>query len=112
ALYNEVGGRLLEHLHEFVANAMLAVVAVHVTGVAAGSFLHRENLARAMVTGYKYGPAGDAIGGTRRVVAALLVAVIVGLWMGVVPAPGLGTVAAMMPVKPGTAAPAYTERRY
>ncbi len=89
ALYNEVGGRWLEHLHEFVANAMLAVVAVHVAGVAAGSLLHRENLVRAMFTGYKAGSAGDAIGGPRRIVAALLVAVIVGLWTGVVPAPGL-----------------------
>ena len=55
ALYNEVGGRWMEHLHEFVANAMLAVVAVHVAGVAAGSLLHRENLVRAMFTGYKAG---------------------------------------------------------
>ena len=112
ALYNEIGGRWMEPLHEFVANAMLAVVAVHVAGVAAGSLLHRENLVRAMVTGHKAGSAGDAIGGPRRVVAALLVAVIVGLWTGVVPAPGLETVAAMMPVKPGGAAPAYTERRH
>jgi|PlaIllAssembly_1097288.scaffolds.fasta_scaffold44792_4 cytochrome b len=112
ALYNDIGGRWMEHLHEFAANAMLAVVAVHLVGVAAGSLLHRENLVRAMVTGRKSGAAGDAIGGPRRVVALLLVAAVVGLWTGVVPAPGLTTVAAMMPVKPGATAPAYTERRH
>lgn len=110
ALYNEIGGRWVEHWHEFSANSMLAIVAVHIVGVAAGSLLHRENLVRAMFTGYKSGAAGDAIGGPRRVVAVLLVAVIVGLWTGVLPAPGLESVAAMMPVKAGASAPAYTER--
>jgi cytochrome b len=110
ALYNEIGGRWVEHWHEFIANSMLAIVAVHIVGVAAGSLLHRENLVRAMFTGYKSGVAGDAIGGPRRIVAVLLIAVIVGLWTGVVPAPGLESVAAMMPVKAGAPAPAYTER--
>lgn len=106
ATYNEVGGRTLEHLHEFFANAMLAVVGVHVAGAIGGSLLHRENLVRAMFTGHKRGPAGDAIGTPRRIVAVMLVAAIVGLWTGVVPAPGLDAASAMMPVKaePGTGA--------
>jgi len=106
ATYNEVGGKNLEHLHEFFANAMLAVVGVHIVGAIGGSLLHRENLVRAMFTGYKRGPAGDAIGTPRRIVAVMLVAAIVGLWTGVVPAPGLDTAHAMMPVKtePGTGA--------
>ena len=100
-VYNDVGGKWLEHLHEFVANAMLAVVAVHVMGVIGGSLLHRENLVRSMITGYKAGPAADAIGTPRRIVAALLLAVVVGLWTGVVPTPGLESVSAMTPVKSG-----------
>lgn len=50
---NEIGGDALEEAHEVLANAWLVVVFVHVAGVIASSFAHRENLAKAMVTGYK-----------------------------------------------------------
>jgi cytochrome b len=53
ATYNEIGGDLLEELHEALAGAMLALVGIHLAGVAVASFLHRENLVKAMVTGYK-----------------------------------------------------------
>ena len=39
--------------HEYVAWAVLAMAAVHVLGVAWGSWLHRENLPAAMITGNK-----------------------------------------------------------
>ena len=112
AVYNESGGKWVEHLHEFVANAMLAVVALHVIGVIGGSLLHRENLPRSMITGYKMGPVKDAAGSPHRFVAVLLLAVMAGLWTGVVPTPGLGIVSAMMPVKTGAVAPAYTGRHH
>jgi cytochrome b len=52
-------GKWMEELHEGLSAAMLALVIVHVLAVVVSSFLHRENLARAMVTGYKTGrPAG------------------------------------------------------
>jgi cytochrome b len=106
AVYNDLGGRWLEHLHEFVANAVLAVVAVHIVGVFAGSLLHRENLVGSMVTGRKTGPARDGIGTPRRVVAALLLTLVIGLWTGIVPTPGLTT--AMTPVKVTVKSSAYT----
>ena len=53
-LYWEVGGEeAFEELHEIAANGMLAVVFVHIAGVFMSSFLHKENLVRAMLTGYK-----------------------------------------------------------
>jgi cytochrome b len=52
-VYNDLGGEWLEESHEFLAGAMLAVVGVHLAGVAVASWLHRENLAGAMLTGRK-----------------------------------------------------------
>lgn len=55
-LFQDVGGDAVEELHEVVSYAMLAVVALHVAGVLASSVLHRENLVRAMITGFKRAP--------------------------------------------------------
>ena len=64
--YQDLAGEWLEEVHEALASAMLAVVAIHLAGVAVGSLAHRENLPRAMVTGRKRGPAAEAIAGDRK----------------------------------------------
>jgi cytochrome b len=51
--FNEIGGEAMEEVHEVAANAWLLVVFVHVAGVIVSSVAERQNLARAMVTGYK-----------------------------------------------------------
>jgi cytochrome b len=55
-LFQDIGGDALEELHEFTSNAMLAVVLIHIAGVAVSSLLHRENLVRSMITGFKRVP--------------------------------------------------------
>lgn len=76
-------------LHEGMAAAALALVAVHVTAVLLSSLLHRENLTRAMITGYKSGTAEESASGARPFAAIILVALVVALWSGIVPVPGI-----------------------
>lgn len=71
----------LEELHEGVANAMLAIVGVHVAGVVATSWMHRENLVAAMVDGRKRVPAADGIGRPWRGVALVLVGAVAAFWL-------------------------------
>lgn len=80
ATYNDLGGEWLEELHEGAANAMLAVVGVHVAGVLIGSWLHHDNLVGAMLSGRKLGLPQDAVRSAWRSVAVLMLAAVLGFW--------------------------------
>jgi cytochrome b len=60
AVYSGLAGGWMEELHEVAANALLAVVVVHVLGVIVSSIIHRENLVGAMLGGSKNGRPADA----------------------------------------------------
>jgi cytochrome b len=80
ATYHEIGGHWMEDLHEGVANTMLAFVVVHVLGVLASSWLHRENLVRAMVSGRKAGSPDDAIRSAWRPLAVIILVAVPTFW--------------------------------
>lgn len=80
ANYNELGGEWLEETHEVLANLMLLIVGVHVAGVVLSSWLHKENLVRAMVTGRKPGQVQDGIRRAWLSVAALMLVAVLGFW--------------------------------
>lgn len=47
------GNDIVEDLHEVAANTTMMLVALHLLGVLLASLQHGENLAKAMITGYK-----------------------------------------------------------
>ncbi|MDZ4201247.1 MAG: cytochrome b/b6 domain-containing protein [Gallionella sp.] len=83
AVYAEAGGEWLEDGHELIADAMLAVVGLHVVGAVVSSLAHRENLIRSMVSGYKQGKPEDAITGMRAAWLIVLFACMLAAgWLG------------------------------
>lgn len=80
AAYSDIGGHWMEELHEAAANIMLAAVIVHVCGVLVSSLIHRENLVRAMLNGYKTADPRHGIKYRHRIVAAILLLALTGFW--------------------------------
>lgn len=77
AVYAEVGGEWLEEAHDALSYAMLGVVVAHIAGVLVSSRLHRENLARSMVTGYKQGKSEEAITSNKKYWLILLLGAVI-----------------------------------
>jgi len=65
-------GDIAHALHQWLAYAMLAVVAVHILGVLVGCLADRQNLIASMLTGYKRADSAIAAVEARRGVAVTL----------------------------------------
>jgi cytochrome b len=78
--YQEWTGEWMEDVHEFFGNFMLLAVLAHIFGVVLISMLRRRNLAKPMLTGRIEGSGPDLIKANHRVLAALLLAVVLGFW--------------------------------
>ena len=70
-------GEQFEEVHEVLSYGALAVVFVHIAGVIAASLMHRENLPRTMVTGYKAGEDAQAIPSSRPIAALVMLVLII-----------------------------------
>ena len=57
----EFYGDLMSEAHEVMANIALGVVVIHVAAAVIMSFMQKENLVKAMVTGQKQGAPSQAI---------------------------------------------------
>jgi cytochrome b len=79
--FQDIGGDAMEEVHEFVSNAMLAVVLIHIAGVVVSSVLHRENLVRSMVTGFKSAEPDQGIRRSYLWLGILMLAVVVAFWL-------------------------------
>ena len=72
-------GESLKEVHESLATAMLLVVAGHLAGVVLESLLHKENLARSMLTGVKLAPASTPASKAHALAALLLLSALASL---------------------------------
>jgi cytochrome b len=76
-----LGGDVFEDLHEFLGDAYLTGVLVHLALLAWLSFTRRKNQALPMLTGRIPGPGPDLIQNERRWLAALVLASVLAYWV-------------------------------
>ena len=50
------GDEFWEEIHEFFANVLIFLIVLHIVGVIVSSYIHKENLILAMITGKKKSP--------------------------------------------------------
>jgi cytochrome b len=92
ALQNDASDLVVE-MHSVATNVMLGVILLHLIGVVMSSILHRENLVRAMFTGFKPVPGQQPSGPEESIqrsynwLGVLMVAAVVVFWFAYVKRP-------------------------
>ncbi len=81
-VFEEVGGDMLEEAHDLVSYAMLGVVGLHVVGVLISSVMHRENLVRSMITGFKSVQPNQAINRAHVWLGVIMFVAVIAFWIG------------------------------
>ena len=74
--YQDDSAEFWSELHELAGNGIMVLVGLHVAAVIATSLLHRENLVRAMVNGYKRARSGEGISGAYTLLGLVLAAAV------------------------------------
>lgn len=67
-------------MHGVATKVMLAVILLHLIGVVVSSVLHRENLVRSMITGYKSAEINEGIRHSYNWLGVIMLAVAVVFW--------------------------------
>lgn len=80
AVWDEWGGEWLEEVHEWVGNAMLLVVLVHVGLIGLWSVMQRKNQALPMLTGRMPGCGPDIAKKNHGLLALLILASVLAFW--------------------------------
>lgn len=76
ALQDDASETVIE-LHSYATDVMLVVIALHLVGVVMSTLLHRENLVRAMITGYKQAESGEGIARAYKGLGLLMLVIMV-----------------------------------
>lgn len=88
--YQDDSADLWSGMHELLGNGIIVLVGLHVAAVVVTGVLHRENLVRAMVNGYKRARSGEGIPGAFTLLGLVLAAAVLAftwqVYTGVFPA--------------------------
>jgi len=88
--FQDIGGDVMEELHELASDTLLVVVSIHIAGVLVGSVLHRENLVLSMITGFKSAGPDEGIRRSYFWLGMMLLGAVLAFWVGY-PATGIFT---------------------
>jgi cytochrome b len=78
---------LVVDMHAIATDVMLGVILLHLIGVLISSILHRENLVRSMLTGYKSAQSDEGIRRSYNWLGVLMVIAVVVFWFAYVKRP-------------------------
>lgn len=80
ASYEEIGGEWLSDIHEAAASGLMGIVLIHIAAIIVTSVLHKENLAKAMITGRKIVTPDEAIKRSWTSVGVLMLVALAAMW--------------------------------